>query len=49
MVHIVAVVRRWMARLMADRDPSKYSSISPRKPGGGRGPIFPYNGSGMGR
>jgi hypothetical protein len=33
---------------MSDRRPSRYSSLSPRRPDGTRGPIFPFNSSGGG-
>jgi len=42
-------VWRWLAGLMGDRKDSGYSPISPRKPDGTRAPIFPFNGSGLGR
>jgi hypothetical protein len=42
-------IQRWFSHFMFEKEPSPYSSISPRTPDGKRTKIFFFNGNGRGR
>jgi hypothetical protein len=42
-------IQRWFSHFMFEKEPSHYSSISPRTPDGKHTKIFFFNGNGRGR